>query len=59
MVESLLGLPGLGLQLIIAVTKKDYVLVQGITLVISVIVVACNFFLDFLYAFIDPRIARE
>ncbi len=58
-VESLLGLPGLGLQLIIAVTKKDYVLVQGITLVISVIVVACNFFLDFLYAFIDPRIARE
>ena len=58
-VELLLQLPGLGFQLISAINQDDYTVVQGITLVVAVAVVLINFFFDFLFTVVDPRIARD
>jgi peptide/nickel transport system permease protein len=58
-VESLLQLPGLGYQLIEAINQDDYTVVQGITLVVAVAVVLINFFADFIFTVVDPRIARD
>ncbi len=58
-VQYLLGIPGLGYTLISAIASSDYLLVQGIVLVVSVGVVVINFFFDFLTSVVDPRISRE
>jgi peptide/nickel transport system permease protein len=58
-VEYLLDIPGLGYTLIQAIGLSDYLLVQGIVLVVSVGVILINFFFDFLINIIDPRISRE
>lgn len=58
-VELLLQMPGLGYQLISSVNQDDYTVVQGITLVVAIAIVLINFFFDFLFTIVDPRIARE
>lgn len=58
-VQYLLGIPGLGYTLISAIASSDYLLVQGIVLVVSVGVVLINFLFDFLTSLVDPRISRE
>ena len=58
-VEYLLALPGLGYALVNSINQVDYIVVQGITLFVAVIVVVLNFIIDFLFTLVDPRIARE
>jgi peptide/nickel transport system permease protein len=58
-VEYLLQLPGLGYALVNSINQVDYIVVQGIVLVVAVFVVIINFIVDFLFTVIDPRIARE
>ncbi len=58
-VEYLLAIPGLGYTLIAAINNSDYLLVQGIVLVVSVGVVVINFLFDFVVNLVDPRISRE
>jgi len=58
-VEYLLAIPGLGYTLIAAINSSDYLLVQGIVLVVSVGVVLINFAFDFIVNMVDPRISRE
>ncbi|NNN02281.1 MAG: ABC transporter permease [Acidimicrobiaceae bacterium] len=58
-VQYLLAIPGLGFTLINAINMSDYLLVQGIVLVVSVGVVLINFIFDFIINIVDPRISRE
>jgi peptide/nickel transport system permease protein len=58
-VQYLLNIPGLGYTLIQAINESDYLLVQGIVLVVSVGVVLINFIFDFVINIVDPRISRE
>lgn len=57
-VEYIFALPGLGLQAINAIGGRDYLVLQGDILVITVLFVLANFFVDFLYSVIDPRTRR-
>jgi peptide/nickel transport system permease protein len=54
--ETIFGWPGLGRLLIQAIRLRDYPLVQGCVLLISVTYVLVNLLTDLLYAWIDPRI---
>lgn len=54
-VESVFGLPGIGLELVHAVAQRDFPVVQGIALVAGLAVVAANLVADVLYAVVDPR----
>jgi peptide/nickel transport system permease protein len=54
--ESIFGLPGMGRFLFDAITERDYPVIQGINLVVVTTVVTVNLLVDFVYAYLDPRI---
>ena len=55
-VETVFSWPGIGTAAVTGIGARDYALVQGVVLVVSVIFVAVNVLIDVLYAYIDPRI---
>jgi len=55
-VETIFAWPGVGRLAFEAVSQRDYPVLLGIFLVISVLVVIINLLTDVLYAVIDPRI---
>jgi peptide/nickel transport system permease protein len=57
--ESIFAWPGIGRLLIQAINFRDYPLVQGCILFISVTYVAMNLVTDLTYGFLDPRIRFE
>ncbi|MGY6502788.1 MAG: ABC transporter permease [Acidimicrobiales bacterium] len=54
--EEIFALPGLGRALFRAVQERDFIVVQGLVLLLAVIYVVVNFIIDILYSFLDPRI---
>jgi peptide/nickel transport system permease protein len=54
--ENVFAWPGIGTLLIQAINARDYPLVQGCVLVISLAYVAANFLTDLLYSLSDPRV---
>jgi peptide/nickel transport system permease protein len=54
--ETIFSWPGIGRLLIQAVSANDYPVIQGITLLCSILFVLINFVVDILYLIIDPRI---
>lgn len=54
--EAVFSYPGVGSLLFRAIRQNDYPVIQGITLLIMVAVLAANFIVDILYGVIDPRI---
>ncbi len=57
-VETYFIYPGLGYYLITAVDARDYSLMMGCFILITVSVVIANLLVDLLYPLVDPRIAR-
>lgn len=57
-IETYFSYPGLGYYLIQAINSRDYSLMMGCFLLITITVIFSNFFVDLLYPAIDPRIAR-
>jgi peptide/nickel transport system permease protein len=57
-VEYLFGLPGVGVLAVEAIGRREYLLVQGVVLLIAVAFVCANFVVDLLYTVLDPRIRR-
>ena len=55
-VEKIFGYQGIGYSLYNAVSGRDYPVLQGIFLVITLSVVLANFLADVLYSRLDPRI---
>ncbi len=54
--ETIFNLAGLGRTLYEAITARDYIIVQGLTLIIAFGFVVINLLVDISYAFLDPRI---
>jgi peptide/nickel transport system permease protein len=59
LVEIVFSYPGLGFLLFRAVGAKDYPLMQGIFLVITISVLVANLFADVAYLMLDPRTRKE
>ena len=59
LVEIVFSYPGVGFQLFQAVGSKDYPLMQGIFLIITLSVLAANFIADLAYLVLDPRTRKE
>jgi ABC-type dipeptide/oligopeptide/nickel transport system permease component len=57
--ETIFAWPGVGRLLIQAITFRDYPLVQGCILFISVTYVTMNLLVDLLYGVLDPRIRYQ
>jgi peptide/nickel transport system permease protein len=59
LIEVVFSYPGIGYTLYQAVYNSDYPLIQGIFLIISASVIFANFFVDILYAYLDPRVVLK
>jgi peptide/nickel transport system permease protein len=55
-VETVFAWPGLGRLIFEAVIQRDYPVLLGIFLVLSILVIAFNILTDVLYRLVDPRI---
>lgn len=54
--ESVFAWPGMGSLAVDSAVQRDYPVVMGITLMVSVLVVITNFLTDLSYLFLDPRV---
>ena len=54
--ETVFNLAGVGRSLYEAITGRDYVVIQGFTLMIAIIHVVVNLIVDISYGFLDPRV---
>jgi len=54
--EQIFTWPGIGRELIFAVSNNDYPLAQACFLLIALVVLVANLIVDILYAYLDPRI---
>ena len=57
--ETIFSWPGIGKWVYDAILGRDYPVVQGGTLLVTLIIVGINLLVDISYAFLDPRIHYE
>jgi len=57
--EIVFSYPGTGYLLVAAVRSRDYALIQGLFLTITVAVLAANLLVDMIYVWLDPRARRS
>jgi ABC-type dipeptide/oligopeptide/nickel transport system permease component len=55
-VESVFSVPGLGSLLVSSIFARDYLVVQAVTLILALGVIATNFTVDIVTVALDPRI---
>ena len=55
-IEQVFAIQGLGSRLLLAVSQRDLVLVQGIVLILVWAVLVINFVVDVVYQAVDPRL---
>jgi ABC-type dipeptide/oligopeptide/nickel transport system permease component len=58
-VEVLFNIPGIGTETVAAITQRDFPVVQGTVILLSVAIVLMNLATDVAYGFADPRIKSE
>ncbi len=54
--ETVFNLSGVGRTMYEAITGRDYVVIQGFTLMIAIFYVLVNLIVDVSYGFLDPRV---
>ena len=57
--ETIFAWPGIGRLVVEAIFNRDFPVVQGVVLVVSLIFVTVNMLVDLAYAALDPRIRSE
>ena len=58
-VEQIFNVSGVGQEFVNSITARDYPLIMGTTIVLSVLIVVMNLVSDILYKVVDPRITLE
>jgi peptide/nickel transport system permease protein len=58
-IETMFSWPGTGLVVFNAITTRDFPVIIGFTLVVALIVVVSQLFLDLFIAWLDPRVRIE
>ena len=55
-IENVFVLPGIGRLIFQAIANRDLVVVRDVVMLLAAMVIAINFLIDILYAWIDPRL---
>jgi peptide/nickel transport system permease protein len=58
LVERIFNWPGIGSLLVNAIAQRDYPVVQGVVVVVSIIFIAINIVVDVAYGLLDPRVGK-
>ena len=54
--EQIFVIPGMGLMLLEAVSRRDYPIITGVFLIVGVAVVLINLIVDLSYGLLDPKV---
>jgi peptide/nickel transport system permease protein len=54
--EQVFNLNGIGMLFVEAIARRDYTMTQSLILLTAFVFIFVNFFVDILYAWLDPRI---
>lgn len=54
--ENVFALPGLGQLIVQSILRRDYPVIQGIVLIVVLVYMLINLFIDILFVYLDPRI---
>ena len=57
--ENIFNIPGIGQQLVTALGQRDFPMVQGCVLIMSIFVMIVNLVIDVAYKWIDPRVTLD
>ena len=57
--ENIFNIPGIGQQLVTALGYRDFPLVEGCVLIMSLFVMIVNLIIDLAYKWIDPRVSFD
>lgn len=57
--EYIFAIPGLGKYYVSSVSNRDYSVVMGLAVLLSVVIILANLLVDILYGILDPRIRYE
>ena len=59
LIEVFFSIPGLGREVLLAVNRSDYPVIQAVTIYLAVITMVVNLVTDVLYKFVDPRVVLK
>mgnify|MGYP001792691883 CR=1 FL=1 len=59
LIEVFFSIPGLGREVILAVNRNDYPVIQALTVYLAVLTMLINLGVDVLYKLLDPRVRLE
>jgi peptide/nickel transport system permease protein len=57
--ETVFAWPGMGRFMVLSIFNRDFPVVQGIVLIMTILVILANLLADILYTYLDPRIKYE
>ncbi len=59
LIEVFFSIPGLGREVLLAVNRSDYPVIQAVTIYIAVLTMLINVATDLLYKLVDPRVVLK
>jgi peptide/nickel transport system permease protein len=59
LIEQFFSIPGLGREVLLAVNRSDYPVIQAITIYLAVLTMLINLGVDLLYKVVDPRVVLK
>jgi peptide/nickel transport system permease protein len=59
LIETFFSIPGLGREVLLAVNRSDYPVIQAVTIYVAFITMAINLLTDVLYKWVDPRVVLK
>jgi peptide/nickel transport system permease protein len=59
LIETFFSIPGLGREVLLAVNRSDYPVIQAVTIYIAFITMTINLLTDVLYKWVDPRVVLK
>jgi peptide/nickel transport system permease protein len=59
LIETFFSIPGLGREVLLAVNRSDYPVIQAVTIYLAVLTMLINLIADILYKAVDPRVVLK
>jgi len=59
LIEVFFSIPGLGREIVVAVGRSDYPVIQAVTVYLAMLTMVINLVTDVLYKFVDPRVVLK
>lgn len=58
-IETIFVIPGLGSEIVDSIMTRDYPITMAMIMIVAIIIIFINTFIDIIYGFIDPRVGRS